>query len=129
MLELSYQFHTHQDDSWNNEIHHNDRRNSIIPTKTSIRSHLNRNNFFQKMKGEDTFFLRSSSLNDTCLYLNFKKALLHRCKVLDSLCSRSCIVPFLLRCWNKCNHKYLSFFIKQIQQNNYDFVPSKFYLP
>ena len=28
---------------------------------------------FQKFKGEDNFFLRSSSLNDICLYLNKKK--------------------------------------------------------
>ncbi len=27
------------------------------------------------MKGEDNFFLRSSSLNDICLYLKPKKAL------------------------------------------------------
>ena len=46
------------------------------------------------MKGEVNFFLRSSSLNDICLYLNQKKAWIHRRKVLDSLCSRSCIVPF-----------------------------------
>ncbi len=47
------------------------------------------------MKGEDNFFLRSSSLNDICLYLKQKKAWIHCRKVLDSLCSRSCIVPFV----------------------------------
>ncbi len=29
--------------------------------------------FLQKMKGEDNFFFRSSSLNDICLYLKQKK--------------------------------------------------------
>ena len=46
------------------------------------------------MKGEDNFFLRISSLNDICLYSKQKKAWIHRRKVLDSLCFRSCIVPF-----------------------------------
>ena len=35
-----------------------------------------------------------SSLNDISLYLKQKKAWIHHRKVLDSLCSRSCIVPF-----------------------------------
>ncbi len=50
--------------------------------------------FLQNMKGENNFFLRISSLNDTFLYLKQKKAWIHRKKVLNSLCSRSCIVPF-----------------------------------
>ena len=50
--------------------------------------------FFQKMKGETVFFLRSSSLNVIRLYLKQKKAWIHRRKVLNSSCSCSCIVPF-----------------------------------
>ena len=50
------------------------------------------------MKGETIFFLHSSSLNVICLYLKKKKkAWIHFRKVLDSLCSRSCIVPFWLK--------------------------------
>ena len=52
-------------------------------------------NFFpQKMIGEDNFSFYCSSLNEISLYLKQKKAWIHRWKVLDSLCSRSCIDPF-----------------------------------
>ena len=46
------------------------------------------------MKGKDNFSFCGSSLNDISLYLKQKEAWIHRRKVLDSLCSRSCIVPF-----------------------------------
>ncbi len=46
------------------------------------------------MKGKDIFSFCGSSLNEISLYLKYKKAWIHRRKVLDSLCSRSCIVPF-----------------------------------
>ncbi len=47
------------------------------------------------MKGKDNFSFCGSSLNDNSLYLEGKKAWIHRRKVLNSLCSRSCIVPFV----------------------------------
>ncbi len=50
--------------------------------------------FSKKMKGKNNFSSRGSSLNDISLYLKPKKARIHHRKVLDSLCSRSCIVPF-----------------------------------
>ena len=46
------------------------------------------------MKGEDNFFLRSSSLKWHLPILKAKKAWIHRRKVLDSLCSLSFIFPF-----------------------------------
>ncbi len=51
------------------------------------------------MKGKDNFSFCSSSLNDISLYLKQKKAWIHRRKVLDSLRSRSCIVPFSHFTW------------------------------
>ena len=46
------------------------------------------------MKGTDNFSFCGSSLNDINLYLKQKNAWIHRRKMLDSLCSCSCIVPF-----------------------------------
>ncbi len=58
-------------------------------------NNLNENLFFsKKWKVRITFLFCGSSLNDISLYLKQKKAWIHRRKVLDSLCSRSCIVPF-----------------------------------
>ena len=45
------------------------------------------------MRGEDNFFLRSSSLNDICLYLNVKKMF----GFTTGRRSLSCIVPFRIR--------------------------------
>ena len=47
-------------------------------------------------KFKDNFSFCSFSLNDISLYFKQKKNCIHRRKVLDSLCSRSCIVPFEL---------------------------------
>ncbi len=43
---------------------------------------------------KDNFSFLGSSLNDISLYWKQKKAWIHSRKVLDSLCSRSFIVPF-----------------------------------
>ncbi len=55
------------------------------------------------IKGDDA--RSSSSLNDISLYLKQKKAWILRRKVLDSLCSRSSVVPFKPSHWQniKCN--------------------------
>ena len=44
------------------------------------------------MKGKDNFSFCGSSLNNISLYLKQKKAWIHGRKVLDSLCSRSCMM-------------------------------------
>ncbi len=54
--------------------------------------------YLQKMKGKDNFSFCVFSLNDINQYLKQKKAWIHRRKVLNSLCSRSCIVPFSNKC-------------------------------
>ncbi len=51
-------------------------------------------NFLQIMKGEVNFSYRGSSLNDISLYSKQKKVWIHRRKVLNGLCSLTCIVPF-----------------------------------
>ncbi len=57
---------------------------------------LNENLFFsKKMKGKDNFSFCGSSLNDISLGIfKAKKVWIRLRKVLDSLCSRSCIVPY-----------------------------------
>ena len=46
------------------------------------------------MKGKDSFSFCGSSLNDISLYLKQEEAWIHHRKVLNSLCSHSCIVPY-----------------------------------
>ena len=58
------------------------------------------------MKGEDNFFFRGSSLNDICLYLKQKYDWIHHRKVLNSLCSLSCIVPFHYTTAFSFNHAF-----------------------
>ena len=67
------------------------------------------------MKIKDNFSFCGSSFKDISLYLKQKKALIHHRKVLNSLCSRSCIVPFKLKeqlyIWNKLCSSFVYYII------------------
>ncbi len=70
------------------------------------------------MKDKDNFFLRSSSLNDFCIYLKQKIAQFHRMKVLHYLCTRSCNFCKALKQDTTLESPFPFFLLKKIVYRN-----------